>query len=72
MPTVAELTAMKDTLIKQRASGVARTRFANGQQVEYRGDKEIAAAIADLDRRIGAGGDSKRLRQIRTYSSKGL
>jgi hypothetical protein len=40
--------------------------------VEYRGDKEIAAAIADLDRRIGAGGDSKRLRQIRTYSSKGL
>lgn len=72
MPTTEELTQWREALLKQRGTGVARVRFADGRSVEYRGDQEIANAIADLDRRIDAAGSGKRLRQIRTYASKGL
>jgi len=50
---------MSDTLIQQReelrnarATGVRAVTYSDGRKVEYRSDAEMAAAIADLDRRI--------------------
>ncbi len=51
MPSVTDLQAWRDLLVEQRAQGI-RTVEYEGFRVEYRSDAEMAAAIADLDRRI--------------------
>lgn len=54
MATVAELTKWRDSLIESRLSGVRRVRDANGEEIEYRSDREYAAAIASADAMIAA------------------
>jgi hypothetical protein len=66
---VAELEALRDALVKARAKGVRKTEIGDSS-VEYRSDSEMAAAIADLDRRIAGAGPS-RPRSIAFTSSKG-
>ena len=51
----AELETLRDALIRARAQGV-RSMLYEGKRVEYGSDAEMAAAIADLDRRIAAAG----------------
>ena len=51
----AELETLRDALIRARAQGV-RSLLYDGKRVEYQSDAELAAAIADLDRRIAAAG----------------
>ncbi|WP_065383236.1 phage head-tail joining protein [Hyphomonas sp. ND6WE1B] len=52
--TVSELTTMRDELIKARSNGVRSVRDQNGEEVTYSSDREMAAAIAALDRQIAA------------------
>lgn len=51
----AELETLRDALVRARAQGV-RSLLYDGKRVEYQSDAELAAAIADLDRRIAAAG----------------
>ncbi len=47
----AELETLLDALIRARAQGL-RSLLYEGKRVEYGSDAEMAAAIADLERRI--------------------
>lgn len=46
-----ELARLRDELIRARARGI-RTLEYDGKRITYTSDAEMAAAIADLDRRI--------------------
>lgn len=55
--TLEELIADRDELLRHRASGVRSVEFQGGgvgRRVEYRTDREMLAALADLERRIAA------------------
>ncbi|MBL8560892.1 MAG: hypothetical protein JNN06_01310 [Gemmobacter sp.] len=54
---VAELTILRDGLIRLRAKGV-RSGQINGERVEFATDSEMAAKIASLTSMIDAGQDS--------------
>ncbi|KPQ07471.1 MAG: hypothetical protein HLUCCA12_06540 [Rhodobacteraceae bacterium HLUCCA12] len=49
----SELVTMRDALIRARARGVRETTV-DGMRVSYATDAEMAAVIADLERRINA------------------
>ena len=67
--TREELTVQRDALLAARYRGV-RTVEIDGRRVTYATDNEMAAAIADLERRIA--GAAGRRRRILTFASKGL
>jgi hypothetical protein len=72
--TLSEMQTQLDALRKARASGVRRVEYtANGvgHSTEYRSDGELAAAIADLERRIAAVSRTP-VRHVHFNSSKGL
>ncbi len=69
MADIADLEAMREALLKARFAGV-RTVEYEGRRVTYATDAEMAAALADLDRRIGAA-STPRVTQVRISSSKG-
>lgn len=66
----SELEGLRDALIRARASGVRVCSYEN-KRVEYGSDAEMAAAIADLDRRISRLNGTS-IRGVRVLSSKGL
>jgi hypothetical protein len=53
MTTLADLEAQRAQLVANRSAGIKRARFAD-QEVTFRTDKEMAAAIAAVDREIAA------------------
>jgi len=65
-----ELQTLRDALVRARASGV-RSFLYDGKRTEYGSDAELAAAIADLDRRIAAAGSSAP-KTIAFSASKGV
>lgn len=67
---LSDLTAMRDALVRARAQGMRKYEI-EGLSVEYRSDSEMAAALADLDRRIATAGAS-RPRTLAFNTSKGL
>ena len=69
--TEAELIAKRDALLEGRAKAVRTVEF-EGRRVSYATDAEMAAAIADLERRIDAARSGGRRRIVRTTASKGL
>lgn len=69
MTDLAQLEAWRDALLKARYAGV-RTVEYDGKRVTYASDAEMAAALADLDRRIAAA-SAPRVAQVRISSSKG-
>ncbi len=52
--SLSELTAARDSLFQARSQGVRRVKDQNGEEVEYRSDAEMRAAIAALDAEIAA------------------
>lgn len=70
MATLAELQAFKTALEAARYSGNRRVR-TGATEIEFKTDAEMAAALADLDRRIAAASGGT-IRTIRVSSSKGL
>jgi phage FluMu protein gp41 len=69
--TLEEMRAQREALLAARFRGV-RTVEVDGRRVTYASDAEMAAAIADLERRIAAAGNGGRRRRILTSASKGL
>lgn len=69
MASVPDLEAMRDALLAARFAGV-RTVEHDGKRVTHASDGEMAAALADLDRRIAAA-SAPRVAQFRISSSKG-
>ncbi|MBV5300103.1 MAG: hypothetical protein JZU64_18760 [Rhodoferax sp.] len=72
MATLDELLNRREALRRLRAEGVQRLR-ADQEEVVYRPDTEMAAALADLDRQIAAvnsGGSP--VSMVRFQTSKGL
>lgn len=73
--TIAELEVHLAQLRRVRAQGTRVVEFSAGngvtRRVEYRSDKELVAAINDLERRIG-GLSNARTSQVRIQSSKGV
>jgi hypothetical protein len=69
--TEAELTAKRDALLDARWRGVRTVEF-EGRRVTHATDAEMAAAIADIERRIDAARTGGRRRIVRTTAAKGL
>lgn len=71
MATLSELQARKEALEKARASG-ARSVSHGDKRTDFRSDAEMAAALAALDRQIAAAQGTKRTRQVRFYTNRGV
>lgn len=74
MATLAELQALREELIAARGNPEQRVLFRNGETVEdvtYRSDKELEAALRDVERRIALA-SGRRITAIRFSTSKGL
>lgn len=72
--TLEEMLAQLSELRAARAGPEKRIRHHgpnSEQEVEFKSDAELAAAIADLERRINAASGG-RANTVRIYSSKGL
>lgn len=69
--SIETLTAWRDELVELRASGIRTVRHQNGQEVTYKSDSEMRAAIAALDSQIAAATRS-RVGRIIPQTSKGL
>jgi hypothetical protein len=69
--TIEQMTARRDALLEARWRGV-RTVDIDGRRITYATDTEMAAAIADLERRIADASAGARRRIVRTAASKGL
>ena len=67
----AELEALRDILLKARAGGIRSAKNANGEQVDYKTDAEMTAAINDLEARIRRA-STARPTSVHVSSSKGL
>jgi len=66
-----EMIARRDALLAARFRGV-RTVEIEGRRITYATDAEMAAALADLERRIAETKAGARRRIVRTAASKGL
>lgn len=71
MDTLAENQRRLDELRALRAEGVKSLRDQNGEEITYKSDRELAAAISSLEAHMerARGGRSS---QIRLQTSKGL
>ena len=69
--TLEEMTAQRDALLAARYRGV-RTVEYDGRRITYATDAEMAAALADLEKRIATAGSGTPRRRILTSASKGL
>lgn len=71
---LATLTAQRSRLLEIRAKGLRAYEIDTGngrRRLEYRSDEEVAAALADIDRRIAAL-QGTRINTVRIETSKGL
>jgi hypothetical protein len=68
---IQQMTARRDALLEARCRGV-RTLDIDGRRISYASDAEMAAAIADLERRIADASAGARRCIVRTTASKGL
>ncbi len=74
MATLAELQTMRDQLIAARGNPEQRIRFRNGdveEDVWFRTDAELAAALRDVERRISLSSTS-RISTVVFHTSKGV
>jgi len=67
---ITELERLRDELLRARASGTRELQYGE-ERVRYGTDAELAAAIADLDRRIRSA-STPRPATVTFASSKGL
>ena len=66
-----DMQARRDALLAARFRGV-RTVEVEGRRITYASDGEMAAAIADLERRIAQVSPGGRRRIVYTSANKGL
>jgi len=71
MATVLELQDMRAALVAARSTGTLRTVFVSGgtrREVEYKSDKDMAAAIAAIDREIATASGTKPRRFLPSFT----
>ncbi|PRX29949.1 hypothetical protein SAMN05216257_10932 [Meinhardsimonia xiamenensis] len=68
---VDDLIARREALLEARYRGV-RTVEVEGRRITYATDAEMAAALADIERRIADASAGRRRRIVRATASKGL
>lgn len=71
MATLADMIQMRDALFKARMNGAREVRDQNGETVIFKGDAEMARALAALDSEIAAA-QRRPSNTIRFKTSKGL
>lgn len=69
--TAEQLEAMREALLAARYRGVRTVEYGE-KRVTYAGDAEMAAALADLDRRLAVLASGRRRRLVLTSAAKGL
>lgn len=69
--TPDQLATARDALVRARAGGIRRVRDQNGEEIEYKSDAQMAAALAALDRQIAELGGQATPQTIRFRTSKG-
>lgn len=69
--TLEEMQSRREALMAARYRGV-RTVEVEGRRITYATDAEMAAAIADLERRITQQAAGSRRRIVRATAAKGL
>ncbi len=69
--TLEEMTAQRDALLAARYRGV-RTVEYDGKRITYATDAEMAAALADLEKRMAQAETGTPRRRILTSATKGL
>ncbi|PZX14596.1 phage head-tail joining protein [Celeribacter halophilus] len=65
-----ELKTMRDALLRARATGTRSVEY-DGHKITYATDSEMAAALADLERRIAIASRTPS-RAVRLIPSKGV
>ncbi len=71
MATLGELIQMRAELFKARMNGAREIRDQNGETIVFKGDAEMARALAALDSEIAAA-QRRPSNTIRFRTSKGL
>lgn len=71
MATLDQYRAWRDALFEARLKGIRRVRDQNGEEIEYKSDSEMDAALRALDRFIADMG-GKPPNTIIFRTSKGL
>lgn len=71
MTDVATLEAWRQTLLKARANPRQRVRAPDGEEVTFKSDADLAAALKDVERRLAAA-QGRAVRKILIVSSKGV
>lgn len=66
-----ELQALRDALIRARASGIRSVEYGDGRRVVYQDETEMARALADLEVRLRSGAAAP-IRTVSFTSSKGI
>ena len=69
--TLEELSTQREALLAARYRGV-RTVEYDGKRITYASDAEMAAALADLEKRIAQAESGAVRRRILTSASKGI
>jgi hypothetical protein len=72
MPSLPDLQQMREKLFAARANGLRSFRDQNGEEVTYSSDREMAAALAAIDREILTISGGRRPSTIRFQTSKGI
>ncbi len=70
MADLAQLIAWRDALLEARAAGV-RSVSSGDTETTFGSDRDMAAAIADLERRIAIA-EGRRVTDVRISSNKGV
>lgn len=70
--TLEQLQAARDELFKLRTSGVRMVWDSNRERIDYATDREMADALAALDRQIALATYGQSARTIQFSTSKGL
>lgn len=68
--TLSELETLRENLVRARLNGVREVRDQNGEAVQYKSDREMAAALASVESEI-ARLQSSTVKQVRFTTTKG-
>jgi len=69
---LSDLQRWRDSLLEARLNGLRRVRDQNGEEIEYRSDRELAAALAAADRAIAEMTSGRPVLTVKFQTSKGL
>ncbi len=70
--TLAELICLRDALVASRLAGISRIKDSNGEEITYKTDAEMSAAIASANDLIAQMQTAQPINTIRFHTSKGL